>query len=116
VIVYTQQIFSGTVGVSGNSRSTSISTRHAKEAVIYLDITAVSGTNPTLDVTLKLYDTLSENWFLLATFSQQSTVTTDLGALGYGLGERMAIDYVVGGTDTPTFTFSVNATFKEHTC
>ena len=113
MITYAQQIFSGTVTASGNSRSTPVSTKHVKEATIYFDITVVSGTDPTLDVTLKVHDLLGDNWFLLATFSQQSTVTTDLGAIGFALGEEMAIDYVVGGTDTPTFTFSVNATFKE---
>ena len=112
MIAYTQEIFSGTVTADGNSRSTPVSTKHAKECIVYFDITAIDGTNPTLDVTIKVYNPLREKWFLLATFDQKSTVTTDFGAIQYGLGERIAIDYAVGGTD-PSFTFTIDATFKE---
>ena len=71
-----------------------------------------SGTNPTLDVYIRVYDVLSGKWYLLATFSQKSSVISDVGFVAYGLGERLAISYVVGGTN-PSFTFAINATFKE---
>lgn len=113
MIAYTQQLYSGTATSSSNSTATPIITKHGKEATIYLDITAVSGTSPTLDLTLKIYDSLSTKWHTLATFDQKTSVTTDVGYIDYGIGEKMALYYVVGGTATPTFTFSVNVGIKE---
>lgn len=113
MIVYTQSLYSGTVTASGNSQSAPIIVRYAKECAIFLDITAASGTNPTLDITIQIYDKLSEKWYTLATFTQKTGTGQDVGYVEYGLGEKMAVKWVVGGTNTPTFTFAVNATFKE---
>jgi hypothetical protein len=113
VIAYTQRLFSGTVTASSNNSATPLRTKHGKEAIIYLDITAVSGTNPTLNLTLKIQDSITEKWHTLATFTQKTSVGTDIGYIQYGIGEEMALYYTVGGTSTPTFTFSVNVGIKE---
>ena len=112
MISYTQQLYSGTATATGNTQATPVITRHAKECALFLDITAVSGTLPTLDVTINIYDRFSGKWYLLATFTQKSSVTTDVGYVEYGLGEKMSITYTIGGT-TPSFTFAINATLKE---
>jgi len=112
MITYTQQIWSGTATASGNSQSTPVVCRHAKECSIFVDITAASGTSPTLDLVIKIYDPLSDKWYTLGTFDQFTSVTTDVGYVEYAIGEKMSIDYTIGGT-TPSFTFAVNATFRE---
>ena len=108
-------LYSGTATASGNSRTSPINTEFVREATFFLNITAVSGTNPTLDVTIKTYDPITASWHLLATFDQKSSITTDVGYVQYGLSKQVACDYVVGGTNTPTFTFSVTANIKEET-
>jgi len=42
-------------------------------------------------------------------------VTTDVGYVQYGLGDQVACDYAIGGTNTPTFTFKVTANLKDQT-
>lgn len=112
MLVYTDRLYSGTQTSSSNSQSTPLNVRHAKEATIFLNVTAASGTNPTLDVTIQVYDPMSTSWYTLATFSQKTGVTSDVGYVEYGLGEQMAASWVIGGSN-PSFTFQVNATLKE---
>ena len=113
MISYIQKLYSGVTTSSGNSSATPIVTKHGKEATIYLDITAVSGTDPTLDLIIKIYDSLSTKWHTLATFDQKTATGTDVGYIEYAIGEKMALFYTIGGTNTPTFTFSVNVGIKE---
>jgi len=112
MIASTQQLYSGTATATSNTQATPIITRHAKECALFLDVTAASGAGPTLNVTINIYDRLSDKWYLLATFTEKTSVTTDVGYVEYGLGEKMSITYTIGGTD-PSFTFAVNATLKE---
>ena len=112
MIAYTQKIFSGTVTANGNSQSTPINTQHAKECSIFFDITAASGTSPTIDLTIQIYDSISDKWYTLGYFDQKTGVGTDVGYVEYAIGEKMAVSYVIGGTN-PSFTIAVNATFKE---
>lgn len=112
LLSHNETLFSGTVTANGNSRSSPVITKWAKEGIFFIDITAVSGTSPTLDITLKIYNELDEKWHLLATFSQKTAVGTDIGYVQYGLGEKVAIDYAVGGT-TPSFTFKVTTNLKD---
>ena len=112
MISHTDRLFSGTIGANGDTTATPIITKYDKEAIIFLDITAATGTNPTLDLTIKVYDPLSSKWFILATFSQKTGAGTDVGYVAHGIDEKMALFYVIGGTDIPTFTFSVNVHLK----
>jgi len=113
MIAYTQQLYSGATTASGNNSATPLITKHGKEATIFLDITAVSGTNPTLDLILKVYNSGAAKWHTLATFDQKSATGTDVGYIDYGIGEKMAVYYTIGGTNTPSFTFSINVGIKE---
>lgn len=115
MIAYTQQLYSGTdIGKgSGDSTATPLITKHGKEATIFLNITVKSGTNPTLDLTLKIYNSIRDNWDTLATFDQKTDTGTDIGYIDYGIGEKMAVYYTIGGTGTPTFTFSIDVGIKE---
>lgn len=112
MVSHTDTLYSGTISASGNTSATPITTRYDKEAIIFLDITGVTGTNPTLDLTLKVYDDLSAKWYTIATFDQKTGVTTDVGYIEYGLNSKMAVYYVIGGTATPTFTCTISANLK----
>lgn len=99
---------------SGNAAGKRLS---ASEGVFYLDVTAGSGTTPTLDVDIEEFDPTSGKWFVVASFAQASGVTTErilspsvsgAGAPDAGglPGQRYRAAYTLGGT-TPNFTFTV---------
>lgn len=69
-----------------------------------LDVTAASGTSPTLDVTVQGSKDGSTNFYTLGTFAQKTAVSNEFKAF---LTDRFVrISYVIAGT-TPSFTFSV---------
>lgn len=116
LLSHTETILASTaVTSSSNTQSDPVISKYAKEAIFYLDITAVSGTSPTLDITLQIYDTVIEKWFTLATFDQKSATGQDVGYVEYGLGEKLACSYTIGGTGTPTFTFEITVNLKDQT-
>lgn len=84
-----------------------------KEAVAFLDVTAASGTTPTLTVKFQTQDPVSLKWFDLAglTFTQATAATTEMKALANLLGSKIKCVYNIGGT-TPSFTFSVGLVLK----
>lgn len=87
---------------------------------LYLDITAVTGSSPTLDIKLQSFDKLSEKWFDIpaAAFAQKTgtgqddltiypTVTdTANESVADLLPDTWRIVATLGGTD-PVFTFSL---------
>lgn len=91
---------------------------------LYLDVSAASGTTPTLDVKIQAKDKLSGNYIDLtgAAFAQKTTTGTDYLTIYPGIGETAneAISDLVpntwravatiGGT-TPDFTFSLSAEY-----
>lgn len=112
MFAYTEQLYSGTATASSNTYTSSINTTYVKEGTFFLKITAASGSSPTLDIELMIYDPKSDDWYLLGTFSQKTGIGTDIGQVPYGLGEKVAIKYTIGGSN-PSFTFQVDATFHE---
>lgn len=103
---------SGAETASGDSKSTPVKVTQFQEGEFFLDVTAASGTNPTLDVTIVTRDPISLKWFVIATFTQATGVTTERKVLTANLGAFIAAAWAIGGTDTPTFTFSLGAVFK----
>lgn len=91
---------------------------------LVLDITAASGTSPTLDVKLQRQDPLSEKWVDLpsAAFAQKTGTGTDDLTIYPGIAEtanRSVSDVLSGrwravatiaGT-SPSFTFSLGGTY-----
>ena len=74
---------------------------------IQLNVTAASGTTPTLDVTIQ--DTVDgTNYNTLATFTQKVAVVRDVLTLTNLVGDSVRVSWVVAGT-TPSFTFDVSA-------
>ena len=102
---YTDSMFSGSITTSGNTQSTPVKCRYVREAIFFLDITAITGN---LDVEIYTYDSISENWHLLATFDTKTATGQDEGYIQYSLGEQLSITY----TTTGTATFSLNVHLK----
>jgi len=102
---------SATRTTSGDTSATPVDVKKYKEAVFFLDVTAVSGTAPTLDVKIKTKDPVSGKWFDLAAFTQATDVTSEMKAVSGLLGSQIAVFYTIGGT-TPSFTFSVGVVLK----
>jgi hypothetical protein len=79
-----------------------------------LIVSAVTGTNPTLDVVL---ETTADgtNYYTAGTFTQQTTTNAGLARVVGDLGDLSRWKWTIGGTDTPTFTFSIATTVDKDT-
>lgn len=74
---------------------------------VQLDVTAASGTTPTLDVIVA--DTLDgTNWNTIGTFTQKVTTGRQVIDISALFAETIRVNWIIAGT-TPSFTFSVRA-------
>lgn len=72
---------------------------------LQLDVTAASGTTPTLDVVVE--DTLDgTNWNTVGTFAQKTAAGREVVNVTTPFADRIRVRWTVGGT-IPSFTFSV---------
>jgi len=93
--------------VTANGNSDPINTDYGSVITFFLDVTAVSGTNPTLDVYIDIQDPVSGKWVNQDKFAQ--VTTTGTWALSvYCRSNRYRARWVLGGT-TPSFTMSIGA-------
>lgn len=104
-VPHSQVIFDGSITASGNTHSTPVRCRWSKEAIFFLNITAIAGN---LDIEIQTKDSRSGEWHKLATFDTKSTLGTDEGFVDYGIGEQLAIEYETTGSAT----FSLNVYLK----
>jgi len=79
-------------------------TAHRRIAALVLDITAASGTNPTLDVTVQTSRDGS-TWYSAGAFTQATATSTQRKT--FALDRYVRAQWTIGGTDTPTFTFDL---------
>ena len=99
--------------------------KYAKGVLLFLDVTAVSGTSPTLDVKLQAKDPVTNSYVDIpgAAFSQKTGVSTDSLTVYPGVAEtanRSVSDVIpltwravatVGGSVTPTATASLGVAY-----
>lgn len=95
---------------SGDTSATPIDVKKYKEAIFFLDVTAVNGT-PTLDVKIKTKDPVSGKWFDLTTFTQATAISSEMKTVSGLLGSQIAAFYTIAGS-TPSITFSLGAVLK----
>ncbi len=83
-----------------------------KEALVTLNITAVSGTSPTLLVQIQASDDNGTTWYNLpnAAFTSASTVSSQAIQINT-FGDYIRAEFTIGGT-TPSFTFGLKAVCK----
>lgn len=77
----------------------------ATNGVFKLDVTAASGTSPTLDVKIQVLAFDGTTWLDQATFAQKTGVASEFKSVSLS-GRKVRAIYTIGGT-TPSFTFSV---------
>ena len=92
---------------------------------LFLDLTAVSGTSPTLDLKLQVKDPVSAKYEDMAgaAFAQKTSTGQDIITIYPGiaetadesisdiLGSVWRVVATIGGTDTPTFTYSLSGDY-----
>lgn len=82
-----------------------------RKGQFWLDVNAVSGTNPTLDAVVQVQDPISQKWFTIVTFAQQTGVTNAVVPITPQVvdidGTNYRAQFTVGGTATPTVTCSM---------
>ena len=98
-------LFSGTVTASGSGSVVDLGPGPNLGMAFYLDVTAVSGTTPTLDVVVQDSPDGSV-WYDLVTFARKTGVSKEVQRLASPFARRLRVSYTVGGT-SPSFTFSV---------
>lgn len=89
---------SGTSGVLSGFAS-------ADKMRVQLNVTAASGTTPTLDVVIE--DTLDgTNFNTIGTFTQKSAASREVININTPFADRIRVRHTVGGVD-PSFTFDL---------
>jgi len=91
-----------------NFDSTIIGVGDKQEAEVYVDVTAVSGTDPTLDLHVATSgDGDDDGWFIHedGVFARFTATGKGKVSLLGNLGKELKLVANIGGTSTPTFTF-----------
>ena len=79
-------------------------------AAFLLNVTAKSGTNPTMDVTIEGWDATAGIWRTCATFAQITDIGTPVPVTVDPLYYQVVrAKWVIGGTASPGFTFTLAA-------
>lgn len=75
---------------------------------VQLNVSAASGTTPTLDAVIE--DTVDDGatWNTIGTFSQKTAVSREVINITNPFTDQVRVRWTVGGT-TPSFTFAVDA-------
>ena len=94
---------SGAEAATVTSDARNVSGLH--EGLVYIDVTAISGSSPTLDVTVEGSDASDGNFALLAT-EAQSTATGAQVLPITNFGEWIRVVSTIGGS-TPSVTFKI---------
>lgn len=89
-------------------RSSDQSVTGLLNARFLLSVTAVSGTSPTLDITIE-GKTRAGNYVTIATFAQVTTANSQSVNVER-ISQNYRLSWVVGGT-TPNFTFEIDAIY-----
>lgn len=80
----------------------------AREMLLFINCTAASGTDETLDVTYEVSNDGGTTWFTHTSATQITAAGKQLLKLT-SVGGTGRVSYAIGGTDTPSFTFEVVA-------
>lgn len=97
-------LFSATATASGTGSAVG-GFEGASQLVAQLEVTAASGTTPTLDVVLE--DSVDgTNWHTLATFAQATAAGRSVQRVSAPFTNRLRVRHTIAGT-VPSFTFNV---------
>lgn len=106
----TQTLASSAARTTSGSGTTSVGNAPASTLRVQLDVTAASGTTPTLDVVIE--DTIDgANYNTVATFTQATGTTRQVVNVTTPFTDTFRARWTIGGT-TPSFTFSVQMYYE----
>ena len=102
-----------------------VASHGARGIIIYMEVTAVSGSSPTLDCKVQGYDALGDVWHDItgAVFAQKTGASNDYLTIYPGIGETaneavsdvipalIRVHSTIGGSSTPTVTFTLGGVF-----
>jgi hypothetical protein len=98
-------VAAGTVVTASQAFGQSSGVANANAIRAQINVTAASGTTPTLDVVIE--DSLDgQNWNTVGTFAQKTAVAREVISVTTPFADRIRARATVGGT-TPSFTFGV---------
>lgn len=97
-----------TITASGNTVTYDI--EHFDKFAATLNVTAASGTSPTLDVVIE-ESADGDVWTTLQTFTQKTAVGTEVVRVSNPFHNKLRIKFTVGGT-SPSFTAEMKATLR----
>ena len=111
--------------LSATGATDPVASHGARGSIIYMEVTAVSGTSPTLDCKVQGYDALGDVWHDItgAVFAQKTGAGNDYLTIYPGIGETaneavsdvipalIRVHNTIGGSSTPTVTFSLGGVF-----
>lgn len=103
-----EDIASSVYITSGTSTSAAITPSGGLSYVISIPVTAIQGTNPTLDVSIDESDNTGTNFVRVFDFPRITTTGVFRSPPLKLTGNRIRIIRALGGTATPGFTHSVN--------
>lgn len=94
---------SATRTATGNGTAVALGDKAALR--LLLDVTAASGTTPSVTVTVETSFDGSTNWLSLGSFAAKTAVASERKTFG-GCDRYVRVTWTISGT-TPSFTFSV---------
>lgn len=102
-------LVTGNKTASGNSEDNPIDVSRFRQGIFYLEVSAVGGTNPTLDVDIMVKNMASGEWYTKESFEQMTATGNATPIILDTFGQEMAIEWTISGTESPNFTFLVSA-------
>jgi len=101
---------------SANNHANPINCSAYVEGVFVLEVSQTAYGNETLDVVIETYNSYTETWHTIATFTQITTAATtqqEVITIPYGLGTSISCSWTMANMDTgKEYTLSVSGTLK----
>jgi hypothetical protein len=106
-----QQVIAGGTFAANGSQEFSGSGRPSSPIPVVLNVSGSSGTSPTLNVVVE-QSVDGTTWTNKATFAQRTGAGSETLTISPPYQDRLRVRWTIGGSASPTFTFSVALDFE----
>jgi len=115
-VLYAETLQAASV-TTANNRTSPINTSAYVEGVFVLEVSqAGTWSDETIDVVIETYNSYTDSWHTIATFTQVTDATTaqkELITIPYGLGTSISCSWTIANPTTgKEYTLSVSGTLK----
>jgi len=111
VIKYHKWYTNKLIASDGNGYDAAVYAAGTEKITLFVEITDVSGTSPTLDLYVDVYDDITGEWYELAHVGTFTSTGHTMHTVKVDGGQCFALRWVVGGT-SPSFTVNIAAEFR----